>query len=266
MVALVGWADYMAGDGLSFTPFYLVPVALITWILGRRAGIAIALAATLGWSLAYVYGGASVQWDTITPYWNIAVQMGIFLAGSLILSGFREGLEHEKELARTDPITGAPNSRAFFEHLDHELDRSMRYGHPFTVAYLDADNFKEINDNFGHTVGDNLLRVVAGVVGGNIRSTDLVARIAGDEFTLLLPETGRKEAELVAARVSKALAAAMESNGWPVTFSIGVVTYATPPPTLNALVKIADDVMYSVKRNGKNAVRHRVYGERQGAA
>jgi diguanylate cyclase (GGDEF)-like protein len=266
LVALAGWADYLAGAGLSFTPFYLVPVALVTWVLGRGAGVAIALGATFGWSLAYIYAGPGVRWASVAPYWNIAVQLGIFVAASLILSGLREGLEHEKELARTDPITGAPNSRAFFEHLEQELERSLRYGHPFTVAYLDADNFKGINDTFGHTVGDNLLRVVAGVVGGNIRTTDIVARIAGDEFTLLLPETGRREAEMVTARVSNALAAAMDSNGWPVTFSIGVVTYASPPPTVDALVRIADDVMYSVKRNGKNAVRHRVYRERQGAA
>src|SRR4051812_5840907 len=97
LVALVGWADYVAGDGLSFTPFYLVPAALVTWLLGRKAGIAIALAATVSWSLAYVYAGAGVQWDTVAPYWNIAVQMGIFVVASLILSGFREGLEHEKE-------------------------------------------------------------------------------------------------------------------------------------------------------------------------
>jgi diguanylate cyclase (GGDEF)-like protein len=266
MLALVGWADYLAGAGLSFTPFYLVPVALVTWAMGRGVGVAVALAATFIWSLVFVSVGTGPAWDTLTPYWNIAVQLGIFVAASLILSGLREGLEHEKELARTDPITGAPNSRAFFEQVEQELERSMRYGHPFTVAYLDADNFKGINDTFGHTVGDNLLRVVAGVVGGNIRSTDMVARIAGDEFTLLMPETGRKEAEMVTARVSKALASAMESNGWPVTFSIGVVTYDTPPTSVNALVKVADDVMYSVKREGKNAVRHAVFGERKGAA
>jgi diguanylate cyclase (GGDEF)-like protein len=266
LVGLVGWVDYLAGEGLSFTPFYLVPVALVTWVLGRGVGVAIALAATFSWSLAYLYAGPAVQWDSLTPYWNIAVQLGIFVVMSLILSGLREGLEHEKELARTDPVTGAPNSRAFFEQVEQELERSARYGHPFTVAYLDADDFKGINDRFGHTVGDNLLRVVAGVVGGNLRTTDLVARIAGDEFTLLMPETGRKEAEMVMSRVSTALAAAMESNGWPVTFSMGVVTYASPPPTVNALVKIADDVMYSVKRNGKNSVRHAVFGERKGAA
>ena len=266
LVGLVGWVDYLAGAGLSSTPFYLVPVALVTWALGRRAGVAIALAATLSWSLAYLYAGTPPPWDSVTPYWNVAVQLGIFVTVSLILSGLREALEHEKELARTDPITGAPNARAFFEHVEQELERSARYRHPFTVAYLDADDFKGINDRFGHTVGDNLLRVVAGVVGGNIRSTDLVARIAGDEFTLLMPETGRKEAEMVMSRVSTALAAAMESNGWPVTFSMGVVTYASPPDTVNALVKIADDVMYSVKRNGKNSVRHAVFGERKGAA
>jgi diguanylate cyclase (GGDEF)-like protein len=266
LVGLVGWVDYLAGEGLSFTPFYLVPVALVTWVLGRGVGVAIALAATFSWSLAYLYAGPTLQWDSLTPYWNIAVQLGIFVVVSLTLSGLREALAHEKELARTDPVTGAPNSRAFFEQLEQELERSLRYKHAFTVAYLDADNFKSINDRFGHGVGDSLLRAVAESVRGNIRSTDVMARIAGDEFTLLLPETGRKESEMVIARVRKGLAGMAQSSGWPVTFSMGVVTYVSPPPTVDALVQIADDLMYSVKHNGKNAMRHEVFGERKGAA
>jgi diguanylate cyclase (GGDEF)-like protein len=178
----------------------------------------------------------------------------------------RSALDAQKELARIDPVTGAPNSRAFFEQLDRELARSLRYGQPFTVAYLDADNFKRINDEYGHIVGDALLRIVVDTVRANIRTSDVFARIAGDEFTLLMPETEGKESELVMARVRKALSGAMQANDWPMTFSVGVVTYVSPPPTLDALMQVADDVMYSVKHGGKDAVRHSVYGERKGAA
>jgi diguanylate cyclase (GGDEF)-like protein len=163
-------------------------------------------------------------------------------------------------------VTGAANSRAFFEQLDKELVRSIRYDHPFTVAYLDADNFKSINDQYGHSGGDALLRVVVDTVQASIRTTDLLARIAGDEFTLLLPETGRKESEQVIARVQKGLDEAMEANAWTMTFSMGVVTYASPPANMDSLLQIADDLMYSVKRAGKDGVRYAVYGERKGAA
>ncbi len=266
LVMLVGWLDYLAGAQLSFMPFYLVPVSVVTWLLGRKAGVTVALAGTAAWSLSYFYDASALEWGSIEPYWNVASRLVIFLVVSLILSGLRDALNHEKELARTDPITGAPNSRAFFEQVELELSRSLRYNHSFTVAYLDVDNFKQINDRYGHTVGDTLLRAVAETVRASIRTTDMVARIAGDEFTLLMPETGRKESEMVMARVRKALAATMRGNDWQITFSMGVVTYRIPPPTIDALIKVADDVMYSVKRNGKNSVCHEVYGEQQGAA
>jgi diguanylate cyclase (GGDEF)-like protein len=264
--ALVSVADYLLGGGLSFTPFYLAAVALGTWASGRSVGVAIALAAAFDWSVVYVGGEPNTQLANITPYWNIAAQLGIFLVVSFIVSGLRGALGQEKALARTDPVTGAANSRAFFEQLEQELVRSLRYNHPFTVAYVDADDFKSINDQYGHSGGDALLRAVVATVQANIRSTDLLARIAGDEFTLLLPETGRKESELVMARVRNGLAAEMQANGWSMTFSMGVVTYASPPSTVDGLLQIADDLMYSVKRGGKDSVRYEVYGERKGAA
>jgi diguanylate cyclase (GGDEF)-like protein len=265
-IALVTIASYLSGGGLSLTPLYLVPVALVSWASARVMGVTTAIVATLTWSVAYVGGELSAQLANLTTYWNIAAQLTIFLVVSLVLSGLRGALGHEKALARTDPVTGAANSRAFFEQLDKEFVRSIRYDHTFTVAYLDADNFKSINDNYGHMGGDALLRAVVDTVQANIRSTDLLARIAGDEFTLLLPETGREESELVMARVRKGLAAAMQAKGWSMTFSIGVVTYATPPASVDSLLQIADDLMYSVKRGGKDSVRYAVYGEREGAA
>jgi len=266
LCALVALADLVAGRGLYLMPFYVAPVALVSWLLGRKAGLAMALTGTLSWSLAYTLGEPMLPWGTIVPYWNIASQLAILLSVSLVVSGLREALDREKELARTDPLTGVPNSRAFLEQLDQELSRSLRYKHPFTVAYIDIDNFKEINDRFGHGEGDNLLQAVAQTVRASIRATDLVARIAGDEFTLLLPETGHKESEMVMARVKHALAVAMHDNEWAVTFSVGVVTYVSPPPSVDMLVKVADDLMYQVKRGGKNSVQHELYEERQGAA
>jgi diguanylate cyclase (GGDEF)-like protein len=266
LTALVTLVDLPAGRGLYLTPIYMVPVGLVSWLLGRRAGLAMAATGALIWSLAYVLGGPALAWGTVAPYWNIASQLGMLLAVGLVVSGLREALEREKELARTDPLTGVPNSRAFLEHLDRELSRALRYKHPFTVAYLDTDDFKVINDHFGHNEGDRLLRAIADTVGANMRATDLVARMAGDEFTLLLPETGRKESEIVMARVKHALAIAMQSYGWPVTFSMGVVTYDSPPPSVHDLIKVADDLMYSVKRGGKNSVQHAVYEEREGSA
>ena len=265
-LVLVTVAGYLVGGGFSITPFYLSAVALVTWAAGRRPGVAIALTATLAWCLIDFGSEPSAQLANLTTYWNVGAQLAIFLVVSLMVSGLREALGQEKALARTDPVTGAANSRAFFEQLDKELVRSMRYDHPFTVAYLDADNFKSINDQYGHSGGDALLRAVVDTVQASIRTTDVLARIAGDEFTLLLPETGRKESELVIARVQKGLDTAMQANGWTMTFSMGVVTYASPPASVDSLLQIADDLMYSVKRGGKDAVRYAVYGERQGAA
>ncbi|MEO8286674.1 MAG: GGDEF domain-containing protein [Chloroflexota bacterium] len=266
LILLAGCLDYFTEANLAFKLFYLAPVALVTWQAGRKAGMATAVAATLTWSLVYVSTQPAVQWATIVPYWNIASSLAIFLMVSLMLSGLRGALDHEMELARTDPITGAPNSRAFFEQVEQELARSLRYNRPFSVVYLDADNFKGINDKYGHSVGDDLLRTVANTVRTHLRITDLVARIGGDEFTLLLPETGRKEADMVMSRISEALTAAMQQNEWPITFSMGVVTYLAPPPTVDALIKAADDLMYSVKRSGKNSIKHAVYGDRADAA
>jgi diguanylate cyclase (GGDEF)-like protein len=136
-----------------------------------------------------------------------------------------------------------------------------RYKRPFTIAYLDLDDFKQVNDSLGHDAGDNLLRCVALSIKANIRSSDALARIGGDEFVILLPETNEDQAQSVVQKLGGALHAALQKENWAVSFSIGVVTYIRPPATVDEMLVKADHMMYAAKREGKNKVRYLVWKE-----
>jgi diguanylate cyclase (GGDEF)-like protein len=167
----------------------------------------------------------------------------------------------EKNLARKDMLTGAANRRLFFELAEVEIRRSRRYKHPFTLAYIDLDNFKKVNDTQGHNAGDNVLKVVVETIRKNIREIDLISRLSGDEFVILLPETNLSQAKVVIERTQKGLLFAMQKNSWPVTFSIGVITFEKVPSTADEMVKVADNLMYEVKKSGKNNIRYDVWQE-----
>jgi diguanylate cyclase (GGDEF)-like protein len=115
---------------------------------------------------------------------------GMFLVVVVVLSSLRGAWEREKIHARTDSLTGVSNARAFFEVAAVELARARRYQRPFTIAYLDLDNFKQVNDRFGHEVGDDLLQIVARTLREGSRASDFVARMGGDEFVVLLETLG----------------------------------------------------------------------------
>ncbi|HYE66125.1 MAG TPA: diguanylate cyclase, partial [Pyrinomonadaceae bacterium] len=180
---------------------------------------------------------------------------------SVIRPTLKKALEHEKKLARTDFLTGVANERYFYELVGAEIKRAGRYKHPFTVAYLDIDNFKNVNDRFGHGEGDSLLRLVADSVKSSIRSADVVARLGGDEFAVLLPETGFEPAQIVIGKVQKSLLEAVRRKGLSVTVSIGVVTCPSSSCTIDEIMKLADAQMYSVKHSVKGMIKHVVLGE-----
>ncbi len=180
-----------------------------------------------------------------------------FLVVSAVVARLRFLLQHERQLARTDGLTGVANSQWFVERAEGELANSRESHKPVTVAFLDCDNFKQVNDEFGHMAGDDLLRQAADIMRSSLRPNDLVARLGGDEFAILLVDTTQPEAEKVIERVRVDLQQSMEKNQWPVTLSIGVVTYATPPASLREAMHDADEAMYHVKRMSKNAVEYR---------
>jgi len=256
LLVVVGIFDYITGTELSFSLFYVFPIALITWGTNLKIGIIIATASMAVWLIVDTLAGAVYSHPAI-QYWNAIVRFSFFLL-VVISINLGKTLEREMVMARTDFVTGAINTRYFHDLLQLEIDRSSRYSHPLTVAYIDVDNFKAINDNFGHTSGDRILRIIAGNMQQNLRSTDIVARVGGDEFMVLLPETGSNAAQTAITKMQLKLSEEMEKGSWPITFSMGVITFITIPESVDEAFDLADRMMYTVKTHGKNNISHAI--------
>jgi diguanylate cyclase (GGDEF)-like protein len=256
LVAGLGAAHAWLGRDVSLSVFGLAPVFLVSWFAGRSAGLMIAFPSALLWFVADSLTPSAGH--PLVPVWNALVEFAFFVVGTVLVSALKQAFEQEKTLARTDPLTGVANSRSFFEIAERERQRARRYNHAMTIAYLDVDNFKAVNDRHGHFAGDSLLVDLVAVMQSVLRQTDVVARLGGDEFALLLPETGSAAAQVVSRKVQQQLDDFVKRESWPITFSIGVVTTLQPPDSFEVLLQRADDLMYEAKKSGKNQLRHEI--------
>ena len=239
---------FKSSPGLGFAVLYLVPISFFTWFIGLRSGIATAVASVvvlLSFDLSH---GTRAH-----PYWDTLMNLGMFIFMVFILSEVRALYERERDLSRTDPLTGLLNRRAFTEALDRETARHRRFPRPLTLAYLDIDNFKGINDTHGHAAGDKLLLAVAQAMTSSVRDVDSVGRLGGDEFAILMPETNADASKAAIKKVHAKLREAT-SEPSPVTFSIGMMTFEKVPDTAEEMIGLADELMYSVKQSGKNRI------------
>jgi diguanylate cyclase (GGDEF)-like protein len=259
MIPFLGGLDFLTGFEISFALFYIIPVFFATWKIGQTAGILISILCTITIQIANQFAGESFS-SPLVPFWNSVIRLGIYLFAVYALSRLRAALDREKTLSRSDYLTQAANSRAFYETADAELSRTRRFHRPISLIYLDIDNFKTINDTFGHKVGDTLLQIVVRTIKENIRTEDLIARLGGDEFAILLPETSSSMAQNTLSRLQQVLLEEMQKNAWNVTFSFGVVSYIQVIPlTVEEMVSAADWNMYRVKENGKNGMHQISY-------
>lgn len=252
LVGLVGFLDYVTGNELGFSLFYALPIALTTWFVSKRFGTATAVLSACVWLAADIGAGRSHSHPALYV-WNTLMRYGFFIVIVTLLSALRRSLEHQKELARTDPLTGAVNSRHFQELLYNEVVRSKRYSHPLTLVYLDVDDFKDLNDRFGHATGDEALRVIVRQFKDSLRSIDVIARMGGDEFAILLPETDQPAARSVVSKLQERLLQAMQLHDWHVTFSFGVLSCGDAEFPPDQMLSVADRLMYTVKSKGKNS-------------
>jgi diguanylate cyclase (GGDEF)-like protein len=242
--------DFLSGVELRTFPLYYAPIALAAWHFGRPGAVVTAALASLGWYESNQLAGLEYTQPFIWAF-NTLVQGTSFAIIGWLVATLRQSQLRERELSRSDALTGLANNRALYEDGGRLLELCRRTRRPATLAFLDLDHFKAVNDRDGHAAGDRVLQAVARALQSETRAADLAARMGGDEFAVLFPELGPEEVAAAAARLHKALSEALAATATGVTASVGVVTYLTPPPSLEPMVQAADALMYRAKR-GRN--------------
>ena len=208
------------------------------------------------WSVTdYSLSGA--QATSLPLIFNTAARLLAALVSVWLLAKVRMLLDRERRLAREDVLTRLSNRRAFFEQGRLALAQARRAGSPITAVSFDLDKFKQVNDTLGHKVGDALLVCVADTLRTHLRVSDIPVRLGGDEFALLLLGMDSAAAKVYVDQLRHHLLQAMAAHDWPVTFSIGVASYRQAPTDLDAMLTVADDLMYEAKQGSRNCVRYK---------
>jgi diguanylate cyclase (GGDEF)-like protein/putative nucleotidyltransferase with HDIG domain len=244
------FASAGGGSGTGIQALYVWIVLFVFYFLPRSHALV-----QLAWIGALYAAALAVSHptssDTIT-LWTVTM-VGLLLAG-LVIARMRDRtddlVERLNRAARTDALTGLLNRRAFDEHLEQELARARRTQRPFVILLGDLDRFKEINDRYGHPAGDAALTLVGQVLRGATRTVDTVARVGGDEFALLLPESQEEQGWVLVERLRRFLADALADHDVAVGLSIGLVVYPRDGETAEALRVSVDKALYAAKQAG----------------
>lgn len=253
--SLLGVLDILTPVEYVFSFFYLFPIGFTTWFARKRSGFLISTICTI-----FVVRH-NVHMELFAATWNILSTLGIFTVVTILFYKIRQLLESESTMSRTDPLTGVMNVRAFSELMEYEILRLKRESSSFSIAYFDVDNFKQVNDQHGHRKGDELLKSIVTSLTHNLRKTDVIARMGGDEFIIYFPLTDQEVVKIATQKVREEINLLLQINNWPTTISMGVVTCTSGDCDFDELVAVADKLMYEVKQGGKNDVRYGVYAE-----
>lgn len=261
MAVLIGIIDYLVGPEISLSIFYLLPVALAVWFSGIMWSFTVALFCAAVLFIADMISGHSYSHQAI-GFWAVGTKLGYFLIIAALLGALKKLLAERKLYTNTDSLTGLANTKGFYQTADIELKKTKRYKYPLTLVYIDLDNFKKINDLFGHSTGDSVLQLIAQAIRSNIRPGDLVGRLGGDEFCILMPQTDSASAKSTLDKLRNNLLENMQSNRWSITFSIGVITFTAFPEEIDDMVIKTTHIMSSVKNNGKNMIKYEEFSEK----
>jgi len=261
-IALIGFLDYIfgrlapaeIGHYISLDVLFCLPIIQTARLVSIHAtrqsdqqtstlvGITIALV----WSAVE----AAIIWPNFplnALLLNVFTRSVVFtVIGRVVLKLWRE-----RECAYHDSLTGLGSRSGFIEQFELEQKRSERSQRPYSILFIDIDQFKKMNDNFGHQVGDQALIVVADILRKSSRKADVAARYGGDEFLVLLPETNEKFCAIIVNRIEESAKKIFSDNAWPISLSIGRMTNIGMNKRVDEVIRLADEGMYKVKKMKK---------------
>ena len=253
------YIDYnIMGPEVSFTLLYLFPIVMVTWYTGKTAGFMLSVASLSGWIIIQITQNG-VDPFSIVFICNALSKLIVFIFIVILLSELRIRLGMEKSNARTDFLTGIFNRKGFMEALDIAVDHAKRTRKAISIAYIDYDDFKSINDTYGHEAGDAALIKLAYTIKSFIRSEDTVGRIGGDEFAVIFRDTNGRAAKSIIKKIQKIFSNQGMNNSRPVSVSVGIGVFYPKKLSSHKMIVSTDRLMYRVKQEGKNGVCTRVF-------
>jgi diguanylate cyclase (GGDEF)-like protein len=253
IIAAIAAFKTTVGHDIPVADFFLIPVAGVGWLARSRVyGYLAAVCAASATVFIAVVGQATAPIGAALA--AATARLVLYVIVLAVLEVLRRMQLQSHAEAGTDHKTGVANSRGFETRAEAEIERSRRNGTPMTVLYLDVDDFKDVNDRFGHATGDRVLATVSHMMRTSVRRNDIVARLGGDEFVVLMPETNRFAGGSVARRMLAELGRVTTPDGAPVHYSIGLVTLDAPPASVDEMIHQADTLMYRAKQKGKDRI------------
>jgi len=253
ITVLLGVFDLQTGVEIHFLLLYLVPIFVTSWFVSREVGVYLALLATLIWFAADSLGGRSYSSAWIA-YWNLLMRTAVFVLFAITQAQLRARLVELSHLASRDFLTGLPNGHAFYQLAAKEMDRAIGL-EPMTLVCIDITGFRWVNHRFGYPTGDQMLCTIAHAIRQHVPRPDLVGRLGGTSFAVLLPNVASDTAHLILQRVQNVLHEERRKYAHPLTFFISAIACTKAPRTVAELMHEAESQMTRIKGGNKDSLQ-----------
>ena len=251
IIAVWGMIDLATGYEYSFSVFYLIPVSIAAWYDNKYITMLTIILSAFTWLYADYSAGHHYS-NSIIPYWNVCVRLGFFSVVAFLLFKIKRSLSEMTLMAMEDSLTLLNNTRAFNIEYQMLKRRHSKKDQTLAVGIIDLDGFKSVNDTYGHSKGDDVLVEFAHVLKETTRMNDVVARMGGDEFVVILQDTNSQGIEDYAKRLRNKFLLSGLKQQYGVDFSMGIQVYAELPDNLDEATHQADQLMYQSKARGKS--------------
>ncbi|WP_043634313.1 GGDEF domain-containing protein [Desulfovibrio sp. TomC] len=253
LIHLIAYLHYITGFAYEFNVFYSLPVLAASWLLGDISCAIVAIICLADWAFSDIKL-AGEQSKVMAIVFNTTTRALTIFFVIVLMRKLRQTMQDEWDASRKDQLTGLYNRRYFYEISLKVLEIIRRQSLPVSIAFMDLDHFKEVNDSLGHSAGDALLQVVSKIMQAHFRAEDVLARLGGDEFAVIMPGIKAEDAISRLENLRSSILAAMREHRWPVTVSIGAAAFVTVKNSIDPMLAIADEAMYEAKRAGRDTI------------